>query len=278
MLNIHCNDKSITILVMSMQENVDYYFSKTLEKGLVILRLFDRDHTRLSLAEIARSTGINTTSTYRYVNTLVRLGYLKKHPNTKLLKLGNKALILGHNFLNSFDLLYTTKPLIDKFFRKHTVTIDTVLREGFSLIAFYRREAPNTIFFRQPLISKDLHVRATGKAVLAQFSDEEVARFFDKHTLERHTSHTLTTKKQLLADIEATRTRGYSINNEEYMVGLISIAAPLMNFQTHTVVGAVSLDFPASEISLQSIEQEYPGPLTKLANELSEIMTMAEHS
>jgi len=261
-----------------MHETVDHYFSKTLDKGLSILLLFDRDHTRLSLAEIARVTGINTTSTYRYVNTLVRLGYLKKNPNTKLLKLGNQSLILGHNILSGFDLLHTTKPLIDKFFRQYHVTIDTVFREGFGLIAFYRREAPNTIFFRQPLISKDLHVRATGKAVLAKFSDEEIARFLDEKTLTQYTIHSLTTKKALLADIEATRIRGYSINNEEHMVGLISIAAPLMNFQTHTVVGAVSLDFPASETCISSIEQKYPGPLTKLASGLSEIMTMAEHS
>ena len=46
-----------------------------------------------------------------------------------------------------------------------------------------------------------------------------------------------------------------------------------MNFRENTVVGAVSLDFPTSEYSLDSIIQRFPGVLTKLASELSETVT-----
>ena len=70
-----------------------------------------------------------------------------------------------------------------------------------------------------------------------------------------------------------TKLRGYSINNEEYVKGLICIAAPLMNFNTKEVAGAVSLDFPLSEYALNSIEKNYTEILTKLASELSEIIT-----
>ena len=61
----------------------DPYFSKTIEKGLVILSLFDRNHPHISLVEISRKLGINKTSTYRFVNTLVQLNYIKKSPETK---------------------------------------------------------------------------------------------------------------------------------------------------------------------------------------------------
>ncbi|MCP4627546.1 MAG: hypothetical protein GY850_29130 [bacterium] len=48
-------------------------------------------------------------------------------------------------------------------------------------------------------------------------------------------------KEKILKDIKLTRNRGYSINDEEYVEGLICIGAPLMNFRENTVVGAVSL-------------------------------------
>ena len=41
------------------------YFSKTLEKGMKILSLFDQDRTTCTQAEIAKLTNINMTSTYR---------------------------------------------------------------------------------------------------------------------------------------------------------------------------------------------------------------------
>ena len=49
-----------------------------------------------------------------------------------------------------------------------------------------------------------------------------------------------------------------------------------MNFRENTVVGAVSLDFPSSEYTLDSIIQNFPGVLTKLANEISESVTSVD--
>ena len=78
-----------------MGQPTDQYFSTTLEKGLSILRLFDRDHTRLTLTQITGLCGLNKTTAYRLVNTLVSLGYLSKNPKSKVLRLGFNALVLG---------------------------------------------------------------------------------------------------------------------------------------------------------------------------------------
>ncbi|GAF80453.1 unnamed protein product, partial [marine sediment metagenome] len=44
---------------------MDQYFSKTLEKGLTLLNLFDQDQTRLSIPEMSKSTDMNKASIYR---------------------------------------------------------------------------------------------------------------------------------------------------------------------------------------------------------------------
>jgi len=255
---------------------MDQYFSKAIKNGLTILNLFDRNHTRWSLSAISRATGINNTSAYRFLNTLVKLGYLKKTSSKKLLKLGPKALLLSHNFSQGFDLLQATKPLIDKTFIEYKITIDSALLDGLTLLALYRREAPNTIYYRQPLVMSDLYARAMGEAVLARLSEAELLRFIENVSMKKHTPKTLVKKEHLFAELEATRNRGYSINSEEYVLGLICIGSPLINFQTNTTVGAISFDFPSSEQSLSSIERKYAGILTKLAGEISEIITITE--
>jgi DNA-binding IclR family transcriptional regulator len=60
-----------------------YYFSKSLEKGLKILSLFNRDNPVMTQSQIAKTLDLNMTSTYRYINTLVELGYLEKDAKTK---------------------------------------------------------------------------------------------------------------------------------------------------------------------------------------------------
>ncbi|MBW2178079.1 MAG: IclR family transcriptional regulator C-terminal domain-containing protein, partial [Deltaproteobacteria bacterium] len=90
------------------------------------------------------------------------------------------------------------------------------------------------------------------------------------------TPNTLPSKQKIRKDIELTRNRGYSINNEEYVEGLICIGAPVTNYREKTIVGAVSLDFPTSEYSLDMIRKNYPGVLTKLASEVSEAVTSAD--
>jgi IclR family pca regulon transcriptional regulator len=251
----------------------DKYFSKTIEKGLFILSLFDRDHSTRSLTEIAHITGINKTSVYRFVNTLVELGYLRKNSSNRLIRLGPRAFVLGQNFFHGFDLLQGVKPIIDRTSIQHNVSIDSALLHRHSLISLYRRELPNLIYFRLPLLMEDLHARALGKAILANLEEKELSGFLKSLRLKRLTPKTITSKEELMKELVATRNRGYSINNEEYLLGLVCIGAPLINFNTKAVAGAVSLDFPASEFPLGIIERNYTGILTKLASELSAIIT-----
>lgn len=256
-------------------QNTQYY-SKTLEKGLRILDLFDRDHQHRSLSEVSRLTGINKTSTYRLVNTLVQMGYLRKSKNNKSLRLGPRAFVLGHHFFHGFDIFQSVKPIIDNTFLEQKVSIDSALLHEHTLISLYRREMPNLIYFRLPLIMDELYARAMGKAILAKLDQTELSNILEGLHFKKHTAKTLLSKEELLKDIELTRNRGYSINNEEYVEGLICIGAPLMNLREKAVVGAVSLDFPTSEYSLESIMRDFPRVLTKLASELSEILTAAD--
>ena len=227
------------------------------------------------LSEISKITGINKTSVFRFVNTLVKLGYLRKSENNKLLRLGPKSFVLGHHFFHGFDILQSVKPVIEKTFLEHHISIDSAMLHDRTLISLYRREVDSLIFLRLPLIMDDLHARAMGKAVLANMASAELSAYLKDIKLKPLTPSTIVDPKVLLKELELSKARGYSINNEEYVKGLICIGAPVLNFNTNKVVGAVSLDFPAPVYALESIESKYTGILTKLASELSEIFTTA---
>jgi len=101
-----------------------YYFSKSLEKGLKILALFNRETPVLTQSEIARTLGLNTTSTYRYINTLVELGYLEKDTKTKEIRPSILCLLFCTNLMRATDHLRMIKEVVDRIHSENNISID----------------------------------------------------------------------------------------------------------------------------------------------------------
>lgn len=248
------------------------YFSTTLEKGLRILSLFHQDRVKCSQSEISKLTGINMTSTYRFVNTLVELGFLNKDPQTKILKLGPKAISMGHGFLRGFDFIQMVKPIVDEACNKYGINMDIALLDADSLLIVYRRETNNKLPYQLPTIIKNLNCTALGKAVLAFLPAEEQAEIINGLPFEHKTSRTILDKDMLHQELKAIREKGYSLNNEEFVPGLIALGAPLIDTSTKKVSGAVCFDFLSSQHSQEEIEKNYSGLITDLAGRISQIL------
>jgi DNA-binding IclR family transcriptional regulator len=246
----------------------DSYYSVPLEKGLRILKLFTHDQD-LSLQEVSRKAGISKTSAFRFCSTLVKLGYLRKSARTKLLELGTNAFMLGNGLMRGFDLYQIVKPFLDEACNTHSVTVDSCVFDGESLGVLYRREVTGGLTYRLPMMTDALTCTALGKAILAFLSEEERQRLVEKLPKERRTANTLVSVEEIMSDLHITGERGYALNNEEFFPGFIAIAAPLMNLNTRTVVGAVCFDFSTQNQTVAGIEGEYGQAIKKLGADIS---------
>lgn len=251
------------------------YFSKSLEKGLRILSLFNQDRITCTQSEISKLTGINMTSTYRFVNTFVELGYLQKHPETKRLKLGSKAIALGHGLLRGFDFLQMVKPIVDETCSEHQITMDVALRDSDALMIIYRREIRNALPYQLPTVIKDLNSTALGKAVLAFLPEQERLSIINSLSFENKTGRTIIDKNQLFSELDIIRKRGYSLNNEEFTPGLLALGAPLINANTNQVAGSICFDFLAAHTSLSKIKKEYADLILDLSKKISKFLPVS---
>ena len=102
-------------------------------------------------------------------------------------------------------------------------------------------------------------------------SEEELNRTLAGLTLTRRTPHTLTSRSALLADLRRTRERGYSVNDEEMIPGLISLAGPLIN-PDGSVLGAVSFDFATVQFTLEEAEKRFAPVLLKLVEDIRPLL------
>ncbi len=257
---------------MKRQQSSDSYFSKSADKALRILTIFNEDKTRFSLSEIREKLGINTTSTFRYVNTLTKLGYLIKDRETKLISVGPKAITLSNTLLKSYDLLNLVKPLIDQLHERHKISIFFGIFNETVIDLIYVRQIQETLGMVYPRFNQLIHCTAFGKAALAYLPENEALEIIGHTSLIKKTPHTITSKQDLIAEIKDIKRKGYSLNNEELVQGMISIAAPTGYIDTNRSIGTVAFDFCTLFHSIVEIESTYAPIILDLARNINEIV------
>lgn len=65
----------------------DRRLSRSLLSGLLVLSCFPTDGGYLGIAELARMLDMNTSTTHRYVTTLLAVGLLERDPSTRRYRL-----------------------------------------------------------------------------------------------------------------------------------------------------------------------------------------------
>jgi len=250
-----------------------YYFSKSLEKGLKILTLFNRETPALTQSEIARTLDFNRTSAYRYINTLVELGYLEKDAKTKEIRPSNLCLLFCNNLMQATDHLRMIKEVVDRIHSENNISIDVAFVVDDTIVHIYHREAEETLTYRLPDFSKNcLHNTALGKAYLSSLPDDQIAEKIDRLILAAKTEKTIVDKEALAAELKKTKARQYVMSEEEYLPGLIAIGAPLYDPISEQGVGAVSFDFSVLQHSAEEINARYRDMIRETARSLSGLL------
>ena len=88
-----------------------------------------------------------------------------------------------------------------------------------------------------------LYCGGSAKAILAYMPEAEQKRIA-RQTKPRFTEFTLTTTGELLDELGRIRERGYSIDNQEIVLGVFCVAVPILDRQSRPV-GAISISGPS---------------------------------
>jgi DNA-binding IclR family transcriptional regulator len=114
------------------------------------------------------------------------------------------------------------------------------------------------------------HCTASGKMYLSSLRPDYLARFLKNYVLEQQTDKTITDPKRLHEELEITRERGYSTDNEEFMPGMTAIAVPIMD-NRGSLLSTLSLHAPDQRRHVPEVV-EYLDLLQDAATELAAIV------
>lgn len=201
----------------------------------------------MGVSELAEAVDLPKSTVHVHLQTLTDAGYVRKDGRNYRLSL--RFLEVGGRQRQRSKLYQAAKPEVDKLSRATGEVANLGIEEGGKRVLLYTAEEPGGIFDNAPVGEQTyMHWTSLGKAMLAFESDERVEEIVDRHGLPQATEHTITTRDALRTELEETRERGYSIEDEDRRDGVMAFATPIEDPETE-VIGAVSVSGPRTRFA-----------------------------
>ena len=249
---------------------------QSLAKGFRVLEAFTADRIEMGLAEVARAANIDNATAFRFLNTLVQLGYVEKIAEAKRFRLTLKCLDLGFNAIARTDLRELARPLLRELVNDTIEAASIAVPDGADIVYVERVQAGLVrlgvdvrIGSRVPAYST-----AVGQAILAHLPRETQVKMLEASPRRKLTPTTLTRLDALLTKLEQIKRSGFALSDQENVTGLRVLAAPVLDADG-VPLAALSVAAPAFAMPLKAFDAASRKPVMAAAAKLSRAVQAA---
>jgi DNA-binding IclR family transcriptional regulator len=195
------------------------------------------EHGRL--ADIAAATDLPKATVHRILQVMVERGLARPTGDGGYVS-GPRMLALAGRVMRRLDLPAQVRPHLEDLQRRTGRTVHLALLAGDEAVYVAKVEGDKPYRLASRVgMSLHLHCTSIGKAMLAAMADDEVAGIAAHTGLPRRTPNTITEVDALLAEVVATRARGWAEDDEENEAGVCAAGAAVFD-HTGRLVGGVS--------------------------------------
>ncbi|MDA8108837.1 MAG: IclR family transcriptional regulator [Betaproteobacteria bacterium] len=223
-----------------------------------------------SLTSISRALGAPKTSLVGLLKGLQQLEYVLRKEDRYVL--GPAASAFAMSVIPGRNVVHLARPLLRQLAHETGETALFGVPSASRDLAVYvdTVESENPVRYTVPIGEpRDLYCSAVGKCLLAHFDDQSLARYLKTHRLVAHTARTITSASKLQEELKRIRGSGVAFSEDERMVGVSAVAAPVFARDSEPiavfVVGGPTDRFRAHR-------QEYAEAARAVARELSRVL------
>lgn len=243
----------------------------SVQRALRVLSLIADHPQGLSAREISNALGLNISTCYHILNTLVASGYIDRHPRSQIYLLGPQIPFLNNAFVQGLanqdpslqlgdDVWSTVTPLVGRL-RSILYRLTEQTQEP-SYMACWRYgeiilqaivEAPQAAKVTKLYVGYQgqAHCHALGKILLAYSDPALVEHYLDAHPLTPFGPNTIVNRLEFIDELNDIVRQGYSVDREEFAPGTCCIAAPVFTPQGQ-VAAALAISFTPDILAKRS--------------------------
>lgn len=248
----------------------DNNFIMSLSHGLSVLEGVAAAAGDISLAGLTKATRLKKTSVWRLARTLVELGYLQQDPETRRFRPAPRVLALGYGYFEGLDLKELAAPYLRGLSMRLNETVNLAVLDRDELVYIDRVKTTQIVSINLHVGSRlSLYNTSLGRALISEMPLPWLRQYLSRLREDSKTeAYTAGGGKRLLETLRETRKCGYSLNDEDLVVGLRSIASPVRD-RTGKIVAAINISVPSIRVSVSDLRKTFAPELQAAANEVS---------
>ncbi|WP_377298108.1 IclR family transcriptional regulator [Rhizobium sp. SGZ-381] len=245
-------------------------FIGSFAKGLKVIEAFGDASPRLSIADVARLTGLDRATARRCLLTLHELGYADY--DGKFFSLTPRILRLGHAYLSATPLPQIIQPFLDRLSEEVGQSASASVLDGAEVVYVARASQRRVMSVNlMPGSRLPAYCASMGRVLLAALAGDEARQLIEASDRRAYTPFTRTEPDVLMDEIERVRRQGFAVIDQELELGLRSIAVPLANARGK-VVAALNIGAPAAQVTPETMAERYLPPLQAIAQQLRPLL------
>jgi IclR family pca regulon transcriptional regulator len=244
-------------------------------RGLDLIKYFGPERAHLTVAEAAEAVKCSRAAARRLLLTLVELGYADCQGGK--FELRPKILDLGYSYLSTWRIERLVQPYLSKVVVALNENSSLGVLDGDDVVYIARSEARRivqtisvSVGTRVPAV-----VSSMGRVLLAHAPRDRVADLLQRHGLPKITVHSVTSKVKFLRILDETRQTGWCLVDQEFELGLLSIAVPIYNSRGE-VIAAVNVGAPTTRASANDMITRYLPVLQRQADAINSVLALRQ--
>ncbi len=219
-------------------------------RALRILNVLADEGRPMALTDVALQAGLAKATVHRVAEHLVAAGYAMRDVDDRKFVTGPALRRLALAALNGDALRAQRHAVLADLVAKVNETCNFTTQDGSSVLYLDRVEADWPLRLTLDVGSHvPLHCTASGKLFLATMPREERDALIARLPLPRMTAQTMTTPEALRDECDRIAAQGYATDREEFIAGLVAIAAPVRS--ERGARAAIAMHAPVARVTLE---------------------------
>jgi len=240
---------------------------QVLERATRLLDALAAESDPVALKDLARTTGLHTSTAHRILNDLVISRYVERVENG-VYQLGMRLLELGSLVKGRLNVREAATDAMRALHQLTGQTVNLSVRQGDEIVYIDRAwsersgmQVVRAIGGRAPL-----HLTSVGKLFLSVMDARQVKAYCGRTGLAGSTDNSIVTPEKLEQELAFVRQHGYARDNEELELGVRCIAAGIRDDSGKLVAG-LSISAPSERMQDAWVTQ-----LVETAQRISEAL------